>query len=45
MLCGRELFFKSSKILQQAVLDDNRFALAHARLAEADMELDNSDDA
>src|SRR5689334_5766779 len=38
-------FFKSSKILQQAVLDDDRFALAHARLAEADMELDNSDDA
>ena len=38
-------FFKSSKILQQAVLDDDRFALAHARLAEADMELDNSDHA
>jgi eukaryotic-like serine/threonine-protein kinase len=38
-------FFKSSKILQQAVLYDDRFALAHARLAEADMELDNSDDA
>ena len=38
-------FFKSSKILQQAVLDDDQFALAHARLAEADMELDNSDDA
>jgi serine/threonine-protein kinase len=38
-------FFKSSKILQQAVSDDDRFALAHARLAEADMELDNSDDA
>lgn len=38
-------FFKSSKILQQAVVDDGRFALAYARLAEADMELDNSDDA
>jgi len=38
-------FFKSSKILQQTVLDDDRFALAHARLAEADMELDNSDEA
>jgi tetratricopeptide (TPR) repeat protein/tRNA A-37 threonylcarbamoyl transferase component Bud32 len=38
-------FFKSSKILQQAVLEDDRFALAHARLAEADMELDNSDNA
>jgi len=38
-------FFKSSKILQQAVLDDDRFALAHARLAEADMELDNADHA
>jgi tetratricopeptide (TPR) repeat protein/tRNA A-37 threonylcarbamoyl transferase component Bud32 len=38
-------FFKSSKILQQTVLEDDRFALAYARLAEADMELDNSDDA
>jgi tetratricopeptide (TPR) repeat protein len=38
-------FFKSSKILQQAVQDDDRFALAHARLAEAWMELDFSDKA
>ncbi|MEK6333715.1 MAG: tetratricopeptide repeat protein [Acidobacteriota bacterium] len=38
-------FFKSSKILQQAVQDDDKFALAHARLAEAWMELDFSDKA
>src|SRR6185503_1922602 len=38
-------FFKSSKILQQAVQDDDRFALAHARLAEAWTELDYSDKA
>ena len=38
-------FFKSSKILQQAVANDDRFALAHARLAEAWMELDSSDKA
>jgi serine/threonine protein kinase/Tfp pilus assembly protein PilF len=38
-------FFKSSKILQQAVQDDDRFALAHARLAEAWTELDFSDKA
>jgi tetratricopeptide (TPR) repeat protein len=38
-------FFKSSKILQQAVQDDDHFALAHARLAEAWTELDFSDKA
>ena len=38
-------FFKSSKILQQAVADDDSFALAHARLAEAWTELDFSDKA
>jgi serine/threonine protein kinase/Tfp pilus assembly protein PilF len=38
-------FFRASKILQQAVQDDDRFALAHARLAEAWTELDFSDKA
>jgi tetratricopeptide (TPR) repeat protein/tRNA A-37 threonylcarbamoyl transferase component Bud32 len=38
-------YFKSSKILQQAVAEDDRFALAHARLAEAWTELDVSDKA
>lgn len=38
-------FFKSSKILQQVVAEDDQFALAHARLAEAWMELDYSDKA
>jgi len=38
-------FFKSSKILQQAIATDDRFALAHARLAEAYTELDVSDKA
>ena len=38
-------FFKSSKLLQQAVANDDRFALAHARLAEALTELDLPDDA
>jgi tetratricopeptide (TPR) repeat protein len=38
-------FFKSSKILQQTVQDDDEFALAHARLAEAWTELDFSDKA
>src|SRR2546423_263815 len=38
-------FFKSSKLLQQAVDDDPQFALAHARLAEASMELDLSEPA
>ena len=36
-------YFKSSKILQQAIAEDDRFALAHARQAEAWMELDYSD--
>ena len=36
-------FFKSSKLLQQAVATDDRFALAHARLAEAWTELDVPD--
>jgi tetratricopeptide (TPR) repeat protein len=38
-------YFKAKKILQQAVSEDPRFALAHARLAEAAMELDFSDQA
>jgi serine/threonine protein kinase/Tfp pilus assembly protein PilF len=38
-------YFKAKKILQQAVTEDPRFALAHARLAEAAMELDFSDQA
>jgi tetratricopeptide (TPR) repeat protein len=38
-------FFKSSKLLQQAVANDDRFALAHARWAEALTELDLPDDA
>ena len=38
-------YFKSSKLLQQAVGTDERFALAHARLAEAWTELDVPDDA
>ena len=38
-------FFRASKTLQQAVQDDDRFALAHARLAEAWTELDFSDKA
>jgi tetratricopeptide (TPR) repeat protein len=38
-------YFKARKILQQAVAEDPRFALAHARLAEAAMELDFSDQA
>jgi tetratricopeptide (TPR) repeat protein len=38
-------FFKSSKLLQQTVANDQRFALAHARLAEALTELDLPDDA
>lgn len=36
-------FFRASKSLQQAVQEDDQFALAHARLAEAWMELDFSD--
>ncbi len=38
-------FYRASKILQQVVQDDDRFALAHARLAEAWTELDSSDKA
>ena len=38
-------FFKSSKILQQAIADDDRYALSHARLAEAWTELDFSEKA
>jgi len=38
-------FFKASKLLQQAIADDENFALAHARLAEAWTELDYSDKA
>jgi tetratricopeptide (TPR) repeat protein len=36
-------FFRASKILQQAVQEDEAFALAHARLAETWTELDFSD--
>ena len=38
-------FFRASKFLQQAVQEDDQFALAHARLAEAWTELDYSDKA
>ncbi|MDQ1639076.1 MAG: eukaryotic-like serine/threonine-protein kinase [Pyrinomonadaceae bacterium] len=38
-------FFRASKLLQQAVQEDDQFTLAHARLAEAWMELDFSDKA
>jgi serine/threonine protein kinase/Flp pilus assembly protein TadD len=38
-------FFKASKLLQQTVTEDQAFALAHARLAEAWTELDYSDKA
>ncbi|MGH9962693.1 MAG: tetratricopeptide repeat protein, partial [Pyrinomonadaceae bacterium] len=38
-------FYRASKILQQVIQDDDRFALAHARLAEAWTELDSSDKA
>jgi len=38
-------FFRASKILQQAVKEDEQFALAHARLAEVWTELDSSDKA
>ncbi|HEY6045134.1 MAG TPA: hypothetical protein VIU65_00945 [Pyrinomonadaceae bacterium] len=38
-------FFKASKLLQQAVAEDEDFALADARLAEAWTELDFSDKA
>ena len=38
-------FFKATKLLQQAIVEDDNFALAHARLAEAWTELDFSDKA
>lgn len=38
-------FFKASKLLQSAIVEDDRFALAHARLAETWTELDSSDKA
>jgi len=38
-------FFRASKLLQQAVQEDEQFSLAHARLAEAWMELDYSEKA
>ena len=38
-------YYKASKLLEQAIQKDNRFALAHARLAEAYAELDHSDKA
>ena len=38
-------FLRASKILQQSVQEDDQFALAHARLAEAWTELDFSDKA
>jgi tetratricopeptide (TPR) repeat protein len=36
-------YFQASKALQQAIAEDNNFPLAHARLAEAWMELDYAD--
>jgi tetratricopeptide (TPR) repeat protein/predicted Ser/Thr protein kinase len=38
-------FFKASKLLQHAIAEDDQFALAHARLAEAWTEMDFSDKA
>lgn len=38
-------FFRSSKVLQQVVEEDDQFALAHARLAECWTELDSLDKA
>jgi tetratricopeptide (TPR) repeat protein/predicted Ser/Thr protein kinase len=38
-------YFKASKALERAVALDPRFALAHARLAEAQLELDYTDKA
>ncbi|HEV8141120.1 MAG TPA: protein kinase [Pyrinomonadaceae bacterium] len=38
-------YFRASKLLEQAVQEDDEFALAHARLAECWMELDSSDKA
>jgi serine/threonine protein kinase/tetratricopeptide (TPR) repeat protein len=36
-------FYRASKALEQAVKADDKYALAHARLAEAQMELDYAD--
>ncbi|MDX6711126.1 MAG: eukaryotic-like serine/threonine-protein kinase [Blastocatellia bacterium] len=38
-------YFQASQMLQEAVKADDKFALAHARLAEAYIALDNSDGA
>jgi serine/threonine protein kinase/Tfp pilus assembly protein PilF len=38
-------YFQASKLLEQAIREDDQFALAHARLAEAWTELDYSDKA
>jgi len=38
-------YFKASKLLERAVAADEKFALAHARLAEAYTELDSTDKA
>ena len=38
-------YFRASKILEQALQEDDEFALAHARLAECWTELDSSDKA
>ncbi len=38
-------YYKASKTLRQAINADDKFALAHARLAEALMELDYTDEA
>jgi tetratricopeptide (TPR) repeat protein len=38
-------FYSASKTLEQAVKADDNYALAHARLAEAEMELDHADQA
>jgi len=41
----RGVFFRASRMLQQLIQDDDNFALAHARLAEAYAELDYSQQA
>src|SRR5215813_3456458 len=38
-------YFRASKILEQAIQEDDLFSLAHARVAEAYAELDNSEKA
>jgi len=38
-------FFQASRLLEQAVTDDPAFSLGHARLAEANAELDYSEKA